>query len=221
MRPIFELLFGEDRFEKLQRRILVRVTFHVEVDEGTELSRPPHDRSQFRREMRDRLVRIGRIHLRIKCGDFHREIYNGEKLGIFCQRIGPVPGFARQAFQQIKTTRRIFVGLFFAENGLAQKIDSETDVLCAPLPQRFHYIVGIFPGDELARHSRDVPAQYPAAHPRNNARETNAGVNDRGEAIANTGEIFFEMLQNIARSAKRREYIYKAKHLHLEMLIAH
>src|SRR6266700_2536696 len=93
--------------------------------------------------------------------------------------------------------------------------------LCAPLPQRFHYIVRIFPGDELARHSRDVPAQYPAAHPRNNARETNAGVNDRGEAIANTGEIFFEMLQNIARSAKRREYIYKAKHLHLEMLIAH
>jgi hypothetical protein len=34
MRPVFKLLFGENRFEKFERRIFLRVTFHVEIDES-------------------------------------------------------------------------------------------------------------------------------------------------------------------------------------------
>ena len=39
MRPIAEFRLGEKRSEKFERGILVRVTFHVEIDEGAELSR--------------------------------------------------------------------------------------------------------------------------------------------------------------------------------------
>src|SRR5882724_655078 len=171
--------------------------------------------------MRNGVSWIGRIHLRIERGDFHRKIYNREKLRIFFKWIDPASRFPGEAIEQIKTARRVFVGLFFADDGLAQKIDSETDFLCATFPQRFHHIVWIFSGDELARHSGDVPAQDAPAHPRNDARETKTSINERGEAIASTGEIFFEMFHDIARSAKRRQYIDKAKHLHFEMLIAH
>src|SRR5205807_257943 len=36
MWPIFELPFGENLFEKFERRIFVRVTFHVEINEGAD-----------------------------------------------------------------------------------------------------------------------------------------------------------------------------------------
>ena len=46
-------------------------------------------------------------------------------------------------------------------------------------------------------------------------------MNHRGEAIAHTGEIFLEMLHDVAGAPERREHIDKAEHLHFEMLIAH
>ena len=38
VRPLFELRLGEHRFEKFKRDVFVIVTFHVEINEGAELS---------------------------------------------------------------------------------------------------------------------------------------------------------------------------------------
>ena len=81
VRPIAKFGFGEERFEKFERGIFVRVTLHVEVHEGAQLARAAQDRAQLRREMRDRVLRIGRIHLRIERGDFHGDIHDRKKFG--------------------------------------------------------------------------------------------------------------------------------------------
>ena len=99
MRPISELLFGEDGFEKLERNILMRVTFHVEIDECTELSCAAQNRTQLRREMRNCIGRVGRIHLRVERGNFNRNVYNREKLRIFPERIRPALRFAGETLQ--------------------------------------------------------------------------------------------------------------------------
>ena len=83
VRPIVEFRFGEERFEKIERGIFVRVTLHVEVDERAEFFRAAQNRAQLRREMRDGVLRIGRIHLRIERGDFYRQIDDRKKLGVF------------------------------------------------------------------------------------------------------------------------------------------
>src|SRR6266478_26305 len=171
--------------------------------------------------MRNGVSRIGRIDLRIERGDFHREIYDGKKLRIFSERVGPTLGFSDEALQQIEATRRIFIGLFFTEDSLAQKIDSEPDFLCVPLAQRFHHICAIFSGDKLPRHSGNVASQDECADPRHEACDAHTALNRWREAVVHTGEIFFEMLDDITRFAKRRQNIYKAKHLHFELLIAH
>ena len=211
MRPILELLFGEDRFEKFERRIFVRVTFHVEIDEDAKFSRAAQNRLQLWHEMRNCTGQIGRVHLRIERGNFDGKIHNREELGISAERIRPASCFAREGLQQIETTRGILVGLRFADDSFSQKIDSEADFLCAPLPQGFHQIVRIFSGDKLARHSGNIPAQDGPAYPRNDTRQTNTGVNKGSEAVPHIGEIFVEMLDNIARFAQRREDIDKAK----------
>ena len=171
--------------------------------------------------MRNGIRWIGRIHLRIERGDFHRKIYNRKKPRIFFEWIGPASRFPGEAIKQIKTALSILVGFLFAHDGFAQKIDRETDFSRAALAQRFHYIFAIFSGDKLPRHSGNVASQDECADPRHDARDADTGPNDRREAVAHTSEIFLEMLDDITRFAKRRQHVYKAKHLHFELLIAH
>src|SRR4030095_4497025 len=102
------------------------------------------------------------------------QIYNRKKLRILAQRIGPVLCFTRKALKQIQITRRIFIGLPFADNSFSQKIDSKANFLGTTLAQCPHYIVRISSGDELACHFGNVPAQDGPTDPWNNARKTNA-----------------------------------------------
>src|SRR5439155_24996279 len=111
--------------------IFVRVTFHVEIDEGAEFSATAQNRSQLRRKMRNCISGIGRTHLRIERGNFDGKIYDREKLRVPAERICPASCFAREGLQQIKTTRCVFVSLRFANDGFSQKIDSKADFLRA------------------------------------------------------------------------------------------
>src|SRR5205807_9373981 len=54
VRPAAKFRLGEERPEKFERRIFVRVTFHVEIHERAQLARAPQNRAPLRREMRDR-----------------------------------------------------------------------------------------------------------------------------------------------------------------------
>ena len=54
---------------------------------------------QLRREMRDRVRRIGRIHLRIERGDFYREIDDRKKFGAVAERIGPAARVFGETFE--------------------------------------------------------------------------------------------------------------------------
>ena len=83
VRPIAKLRLGEKRLKEFERRVFVRVAFHVEIDESAELFGAAQNRAELRREMRDRVRRIGRIHLRIERGNFYRNIYDREELGVF------------------------------------------------------------------------------------------------------------------------------------------
>ena len=141
MRPVAELRLGEERPEKFERGVFVRVTLHVEIDERAEFARAPQDRAQFRREMRDRVLRIGRIHLRIERGDFHRNVDHREELGVLAERIGPAAGLFRESVEQIEAAGRVFVRFLFAHHRFAEEIDREADLFPAPLPQRFHHVV--------------------------------------------------------------------------------
>ncbi len=124
-------------------------------------------------------------------------------------------------FEQFQAARRVLVCLLLAYDGFAQKIDSEPDLLFVPLAQRLHHIVGIFSGDELARHAGNIPAEELATDPRHNFRGADTGSDERREAVAHVREIFVEMLDNVARASKRRQHIDEAKHLDFKMLIAH
>ena len=99
MRPISKLLFSENGFEQLESRIFERITFHIEINECTELACAAEERPKLGPKMSNSIGRGGRIHLRIQRGDFDREIYDREKLRIFSRRIGPVSCFARQFVQ--------------------------------------------------------------------------------------------------------------------------
>ena len=99
MGPIVEFGFGAECFEKVERGVFMRITFHVEVDKRAQLARAAQNRPQLRREMGNGVGRIGRIHLRIERGNFYREIYNWKKLGVCSERIGPAACVAREMFE--------------------------------------------------------------------------------------------------------------------------
>ena len=221
VRPIAEFRLGEKRPEKFERRIFVRVTLHVEIDEGADLARAPQDRAQLRGEMRDRVRRIGRIHLRIERGDFYGDIDDRKQFGAVAERIAPVFGLRGEMLEEIHATRRVFGRFLFADHGFAEKIDREPDLFFAPFAQRFHDVARIFSGDELARHAGDVPAQDLAADPGSDLGELNAGANERRVAVAHVLEVFVQMANDFAAASKRGENVDKAKHLHFEMLVAH
>src|SRR6266542_1828782 len=63
MRPIFELVLRQNSFEELKSGIFVRITLHIEIDKRSELYSAAQKRPQLRREMRNCVGRIGRIHL--------------------------------------------------------------------------------------------------------------------------------------------------------------
>src|SRR6266699_1669673 len=98
----------------------------------------------------------------------------------------------------MQITRGIFIRLRFADDSFSQKIDGKTNFLRAAFAQCRYYIVGIFSGDELPRHSGDVPAQDTPDYPGNDACQANASANKRPKAVALIGEIFLEMLNNFA-----------------------
>ena len=83
VRPVAELRLGEELLEQFERAVFLRVTLHVEIDEGADLFRAAQDRAQLRREMRNRFLGFGRIHLRIERRDFDRKIDHRKKLGVF------------------------------------------------------------------------------------------------------------------------------------------
>ena len=129
VRPIEKLRFGEERPEKFERGVFVRVTFHVEVDEGAEFARAAQDGTQFAAEVRDGIGRIGRIHLRIERGDFYGNINDGKQLLALAKRISPAFGFRGEMFEQIHAARGVFGRFLFAHDRFAQKIDREPDAL--------------------------------------------------------------------------------------------
>ncbi len=89
------------------------------------------------------------------------------------------------------------------------------------LAQRFHYVIRIAPGDELARHSRDVPAQEFSTDDRDDARERYPGADERGVTIAHVGEVFVEMLDDVGAAPEGSEHVDETEHLHFEMFVAH
>ncbi len=119
MRPIAELRLGEERFEKLERAVFMRVALHVEIDEGAQLPGAADDRPQLRREVRDRVRRVGRVHLRVERGNFNRHIHYREKLAVAAQRIGPAARFRGQALEQRQATLAVFVGFLLAHDRFA------------------------------------------------------------------------------------------------------
>ena len=62
-------------------------------------------------------------------------------------------------FKQVKAAGGVFGCLLLAYNSFTQQIDGEADPLFVALTQRLHEVARIFSGDELPRHTRDVPAQ--------------------------------------------------------------
>ncbi len=221
VRPIAEFRFGEKRSEKFERGIFVRVTLHVEIHERADLARAPQDRAQLRGEVGDRVLRVGRIHLRIERGDFDRNVHDREQLGILSERIGPAAGLFRQPIEQREAARGIFVRFLFAHDRFAEEIDGEPDPLLPPLPQHFHDVVRISSGDELPRHAGNVPAQNRGGEPGEDPGGAQTGLEERHEAVAHVREIFVEVLDDVARAPERREHIDEAEHLHLEMLVPH
>ncbi len=119
VRPFVELGLGEERFEKLEGGVFVRVALHIEIDERAEFLGAAQDRAQLRREMGDRVFRVGWIHLRVECGDFHREVYDGEEVHVFPQRIGPIARLRGQSFEQFQAAHAVFLGFLFADDGFA------------------------------------------------------------------------------------------------------
>jgi len=87
--------------------------------------------------------------------------------------------------------------------------------------QRFHYVIRVAPGDELPRHSGDIPAQELSTDDRDDARERHPGPDERGETIAHVGKIFIEMLHDVRAAAERSEHVDETEHLHFEMFVAH
>jgi hypothetical protein len=51
--------------------------------------------------MRNRVGRIGRVHLRIERRNFYRHIYDWEELGVFAKRIGPAARLPGEMLQVI------------------------------------------------------------------------------------------------------------------------
>src|SRR4026208_1360608 len=99
MRPIFELGLGQNGFEKLDRCIFERVTLHIHIDKCAQLARAAEKRPELCANMGNRIRRSIRSYLRIQSRDFNRQIYNWEKLRVFCEWVGPVSSFARQFLQ--------------------------------------------------------------------------------------------------------------------------
>ena len=63
VRPITKLRLAAQRFEKLERDVFERKTFHVEIDKRAELFGAAHNGTQLGREVRDGISRVGWINL--------------------------------------------------------------------------------------------------------------------------------------------------------------
>ena len=147
--------------------------------------------------MRNRVGRIGRIHLRIERGDFYGKIYDRKKFRAFAERIAPVLGVLGEMLEQLRATRGVFGRFLFADDRFAQKIDREPDALFAAFAQRFHDVVRIFSGDELAGHAGNIPAQNLSADPGRDLGHAHAGLHKRRETVAHVGEVFIEMAHDL------------------------
>ena len=99
VRPVVKLRLREKRAKEFDRRVFVRIAFHVEIDESAKLFGAVQDWPQLRSEMREGVGRIGRIHLRIERRNFYGDIYDGEELGVLAERIGPAASFASEMLE--------------------------------------------------------------------------------------------------------------------------
>src|SRR5438045_7547166 len=122
MRPACEFRFGEERLEKLERGVLVRIALHVEVDERTQLFRASQNWAQLRAEVCDRVGWISRVHLGVKRGDFDRKVHYREQLRVAPNLIGPTSGLAREVIQKLPTPPSVFVSFLLTDNGFAEQI---------------------------------------------------------------------------------------------------
>src|SRR5437764_15274119 len=116
--------------------------------------------------MTDRIGRIGRVHLRVERGNFYRNVNDRKQLGIFPHWIQPSFSVTGQHFHQLEAARSILRRLLLTYYRFAEQVDRESNSLAVSLPQRLHHVPWIFAGDELPRHSGNVPPQYLPADPR-------------------------------------------------------
>ena len=142
--------------EKFERGVFVRVTLHVEIDEGADFFRAAQDRAQLRaRGGRSRPP--GRPDSSAnRARRFLPKDSPPEKVRRSCPSGSVQPRVcARQAFEQFEAARGVFVRFLLAHDRFAQQIDRESDTLsCAPLRSVFITSARISPGDELPRHAR-------------------------------------------------------------------
>ncbi len=66
VRPVAKFVLGEEGAEQLERRVFVRVAFHVEIDKGAEVACAPEEGTKPGSEVRDGVSRVGRVHLGVK-----------------------------------------------------------------------------------------------------------------------------------------------------------
>src|ERR1700736_1275150 len=123
--------------------------------------------------------------------------------------------------EQFQTARGVIASFLFTDNRFAEKIDGESDALGAAFAERFHHVLRISSGNELAGHAGDVPAQKLTADPRHNSRRANSSSNQRRVTVAHVREIFVKMLDDIGAAMERRQNIDEAEQLDLEMLVPH
>ena len=222
VRPILEFRLGEERSEKFERGIFVRVALHVEIDEGADFLRAAQDRAELRREMRDRILRVGRIHLRIERGDF----YGNDSR----------PGTARRLCRADRSSRGSVSRSPSSRSKQRAAYSSASCSLTTASPSRstvnpifsFRRLRSVFitsSGFRPAMNCRAIPETFQrrigAVSHGKNARGAQAGLQERHEAVAHAGKIFVEMLDDVAGAAQGREHIDEAEHLHLEMLVPH
>ena len=81
-RPVDELVLGKELLEEIERAVFLGVALHVEIDESADLFRPPENGAELGREMGNRFLGRGRVHLGIESGDLERKIDHWEELGV-------------------------------------------------------------------------------------------------------------------------------------------
>ena len=121
--------------------------------------------------MRDRVFRIGRIHLRIERGDFYRDDSPPETARRSCLTDRSSPGSARDRPSSSSMQRAAYSSASFSLTTASPSKSTVKPIRSLRrFAQRLHHVLRIAAGDELPRHAGDVPAQNRRGEPGENAR---------------------------------------------------